>query len=376
MATPSSVPSESAAGDLPAWLRLALTRGLGAQERLALLREFGPPDDLLGSGAAALSKVIGQHAAVALLGPDPERDTAVQAALDWQSDPDCRLLTLADPDYPQALLALTDPPLVLYVRGYSLTCLNAPALAVVGSRHATAGGRSNARAFSRALADAGLTIISGLAQGIDAAAHEGALSSPSGTTVAIMGTGIDRVYPAAHRDLAHRIVERGALVTELPLGAPPVRQNFPRRNRLIAAMAAGVLVVEAARQSGSLITARLAGDLGREVFAIPGSIHSPQSRGCHQLIRQGAKLVESATDVLEELPGFAVRPPSTATRAAAQSSPPAEALLSAMGWDPVSMDSLLEASSGSHPEIACQLLELELEGRVARLPDGRVQRVA
>lgn len=258
---------------------------------------------------------------------------------------------------------------------------------MVGSRNPTPQGLLTARQFARALSAAGLTVVSGLALGIDAAAHEGALEGcPEGTaqlaTVAVIGTGIDRVYPRQNRDLAHRIARRGLIVSEYPIGTPPLAANFPRRNRLISAFAQGTLVVEAALQSGSLITARLAGEQGKEVFAIPGSIHGTQSRGCHQLIRQGAKLVESAQDILEELR----LPPRTggevgaATETTPQSTDdPSESgndpLLTAMGADPVSLDALQARCGLPTPELQARLLELELEGRLARLPGGLFQRL-
>ena len=252
--------------------------------------------------------------------------------------------------------------------------LQRPAIAIVGSRNPTAQGRDNAKAFATALSGAGLTIVSGLALGVDGAAHEGALDGP-GSTIAVVGTGLDRVYPRAHHTLAHRIAREGLMLSEYALGMPPLAANFPLRNRIIAGVSQGVLVVEAALQSGSLITARLAAEAGREVFAIPGSIHAPQSRGCHALIKQGAKLVDSAQDIQEELqfghqgPGETPQPP-TAERG--QGDP----LLEAMGYDPVSLDALV-ARTGSPPhELNARLLDLELSGRVARLPGQLFQRVA
>lgn len=390
MAITSPRPNEPTPEELAAWLRLAFTQGIGHELRLTLLRELGPPEQVLAAGRGALAARVGPAAADALLRDDPELEAIVEAALAWRTQAGCSLVTLADPDYPQPLLDIPDPPLILFVRGRSLSVLNRPALAIVGSRHATVGGCETARAFATDLAGQGFTIVSGLATGIDAAAHEGALAAPCGTTLAVMGTGADRVYPAANHRLAHRISDRGALVSELPLGAPPLRHHFPRRNRLIAALCRGVLVVEAARQSGSLITARLAAEAGREVFAIPGSIHSPQSRGCHQLIRQGAKLVESAQDILEELPGASPsgspppRPdPDDGKDAGAEGSPlppvpaeePDDPLLHAMGWAPVSVDSLILSGAIQEGKLAEALLRHELAGRVARLPDGRFQRL-
>jgi DNA processing protein len=276
---------------------------------------------------------------------------------------------VGDPAYPDALLNSADPPLLLYVQG-QVELLATRALAIVGSRHPTAQGEDNAREFAGALARAGFTIVSGMALGIDGAAHEGALDA-GGATVAVVGTGLDRVYPASHRALAHRIAEQGAIVSEFPLGTPPLAQNFPQRNRIIAGLAAGTLVVEAALRSGSLITARLATEAGREVFAIPGSIHSPQARGCHALIRQGAKLVETAADVLEELRGVA--PPVAAPPAGPV---PADPVLQALGHDPATLDALIARTGWPAAELAARLLELELDGAVARLPGGLFQRRA
>ncbi len=284
------------------------------------------------------------------------------------------LVTLADPTYPQSLLTIADPPILLYVAG-DPAFLQGPSLAVVGARNATPGGCDNARAFARHLAAHGWRVVSGLALGIDGAAHEGALEAgPDGAgTVAVMGTGIDRIYPARHRELAHRIAAHGALVSELPLGTGAQPQHFPKRNRIVAGLARGVLVVEAARQSGSLITARLAGESGREVFAIPGSIHSPLSRGCHALIRQGAKLVETASDITDELGGGPM--PAARGTQAAPAALPDHPVLDALGFDPLHLDAIQARCALSTGELQAQLLELELQGRIARLDDGRYQRL-
>jgi DNA processing protein len=242
-------------------------------------------------------------------------------------------------------------------------------LAVVGIRNPSAQGLDNARAFARHLSEKGLTIVSGLALGIDGAAHEGALAGGDGSTIAVVGTGLDRVYPARHRDLARRIAVEGLLLSELPLGTPPLRENFPQRNRVIAGLAVGTLVVEAGLPSGSLITARLATEAGREVFAIPGSIHSPQSRGCHALIKQGAKLVESADDIWSEL-----RPASLSAPCSSASDVPPDPLLAALGEDPVTLDALVARTGWPAQRLAAQLLEFEIDGQVARLPGGLYQR--
>ncbi len=361
------------------WLRLVLTPGVGTGTALSLLRAFGLPEGIFSAGTAQLTRVAGSEAATRLAAADPARDAVVAAALDWAQAPGRHLVTLADPSYPKRLLEIGDPPPLLYVAG-DPGVFAQPSLAVVGSRHATAAGEGNARAFAEVLAGAGLVVVSGLALGIDAAAHRGALDCPGGRTVAVVGTGLDTVYPTENRPLADQVIARGALVSELPLGTVPQRGNFPRRNRLIAGLALGVLVVEAAARSGSLITARLAGEFGREVFAIPGSIHSPVARGCHALIKQGAKLVESAEDVLGELrldpqrTSRAAAAPPGAKGAAADAPAEATDLLAALGWDPASFDELstrVEREPGSLREA---LLEAELAGIVERLADGRFQR--
>jgi DNA processing protein len=290
------------------------------------------------------------------------------------------VLALGDAAYPASLLNIEDPPLLLYLAGRLdlLPLDDNRSLAIVGSRNPTPQGALNARQFAQVLAESGLTIVSGLALGIDGAAHEGALTGHTGATdrlatVAVVGTGLDRVYPRAHHALAHRISEQGLLVSEYPLGTPPLAANFPRRNRLIAGLSNATLVVEAALQSGSLITARLAAEQGKEVFAIPGSIHATQSRGCHALIRQGAKLVESAQDVLEDLPGMGTTP-----HPAAASSPQTDtddALLQALGLDPVSLDALQARTGLDIATLQARLMALELDGRVARLPGGLLQRL-
>jgi DNA processing protein len=289
--------------ELAAWLRLSLEPGLGLVGAIALLRAAGMPGDIYAMRAGALARHVPPELArqLAAAAP-PDMAALIDRTLQWVSQDARHIVTLADPAYPSALLDTADPPLLLYVHG-DPAFLAGPALAVVGARSATAAGMETARAFARHLAGQGWRVVSGLAQGIDAAAHEGALDAgPRGAgTVAVMGTGIDVVYPPRHGPLAGRIAAQGALVSELPLGTPARPGHFPRRNRLVAGLARGVLVVEAARQSGSLITARLAAENGREVFAIPGSIHSPLSRGCHALIRQGAKLVETARDITDEL---------------------------------------------------------------------------
>ncbi|MGN6581667.1 MAG: DNA-processing protein DprA [Bordetella sp.] len=363
--------------ELSAWLRLTLEPDLGPSLAYALLSALGEPAQIYARRAAELMRHVPQSLALQLASEPPaEIAEKIEATLRWVDEPGRHILTLADPAYPQQLLTIADPPLLLYVAGDPAQ-LSKPGLAVVGARSATPGGEENARAFSRHLSAQGWSVVSGLALGIDGAAHEGALAAgPEGAgTTAVMGTGIDRIYPAAHRDLAHRIAAHGALISELPLGTPVRAFNFPRRNRLVAGLARGVLVVEAAKQSGSLITARLAAESGREVFAIPGSIHSPLSRGCHALIRQGAKLVETAQDITDELglPAPDVRPAAEkTTQAPIAPEPP---LLRALGHDPVHLDALQARTGLDTATLQAQLLELELAGHIARLDDGRFQRL-
>lgn len=363
--------------ELAGWLRLALNPALGPQAARKLLAAFGLPQEVFRQDPDTLAQVVGEQRAQGLRQAPQGLDALLDTTLAWlEQDPQHReVLTLGDPGYPQALLAIEDPPLMLYRMGLA----RAPqrALAVVGSRNATAQGLQNARRFARAFAEADVTVVSGLALGIDGAAHDGALEGArpgAVATIAVVGTGLDRVYPKRHLDLAHRIVERGMIVSEYPLGTPPLPQNFPRRNRLIAGLGQGTLVVEAALESGSLITARLASEQGKEVFAIPGSIHSPHARGCHALLRQGAKLVESARDVLEDLRLVLPAPPAPAMPA---EEPEGEnTLLAALGYDPMGLDALIARTGIPAPLLQAQLLELELAGQVARLPGGLYQRLA
>jgi DNA processing protein len=360
---------------LKAWLSLSLTRGLGAESARRLLKEFGSPEAVFGASINSLKSVVKYDVAAEICAGIAEE--AIASTLAWLDDPNNHIFTLADDEYPQELLNIPDPPLLLYVKGRP-DLLNRAALAVVGSRNATPQGIGNAEAFAKALSDAGLCIISGMAHGIDAAAHRGALhgqGNNKGSSIAIVGTGLDKVYPAANRELAHELAQQGALISEFPLGTPPLAANFPRRNRLISGMSAGCLVVEAGLQSGSLITARLALEQGRDVFAIPGSIHAPQSKGCHLLLKQGAKLVETAQDILEELNGLfptTAKNPST-NRGDMQN--PNSALLDHIGFDPVDVDTLKERSGLTIAELSAMLLTLELEGLISTLPGGLYQRI-
>ena len=352
--------------DVSAWLALEAVAGLGPDGTRQLLDRFGSAPAILAAGSTSLKPVVGAKLAAAI--QEAARQEPEAAALAWLTEPDAHLISCLDPRFPPALKDLPGAPAWLYVKG-DPAVLARPLLAIVGSRNATPQGRRDAEAFARTLAEAGLTIVSGLAEGIDAAAHEGGLLG-NGSGVAVVGTGLDRVYPARHRDLAHRLAATGALVSEFAIGTPPKPGHFPRRNRLISGLAVGVLVVEAAPQSGSLITARLAGEQGREVFAMPGSIHSPLAKGCHRLIKQGAKLVESAEDILEEL-RWQWTPPPVADPAGAAG----DALLELLGAEPVGLDALAAASGLTVDRLSAMLLTLELEGRVAQLPGGRYQRL-
>jgi len=360
------------ADDLHHWLRLTLIPGIGGERQRRLLKAFGLPGHVFAAGHGALAPLIGDKPAHALR--DQDLSAQIDTTLAWAEGDGNHILTLADDRYPKALLDTADPPTVLYVKG-DPAILAMPALAIVGSRNATAQGIDNASAFARELAGGGLAIVSGLALGVDAAAHAGALAA-GGKTIAVIGTGADRMYPARNKALASRIVEAGAIVSEFPLGTPAAAHNFPRRNRIISGLSQGVLVVEAAPGSGSLITARMANEQGREVFAIPGSIHSPLSKGCHQLIREGAKLVETARDILEEQAFAHLAAPTTETRPATpRAAEDADPVLMAMGFDPVSIDTLVQRSGLTADSLYAMLLDMELEGRVSRLPGGRFQRL-
>jgi DNA processing protein len=357
--------------DLKDWLRLCLIPGIGPERQRELLATFGLPGRIFAAGQFSLAQVIGDKLANLLRTHD--NAAQVEAALLWAQEPGNAILSLADSRYPQALLQTADPPSLLYAKG-RLELLSAPAISMVGARSATPQGEANAAAFAEAFSNAGLVVISGLALGVDAAAHRGALKGAAGT-IAVIGTGADRIYPAKNAPLARKIAEHGLILSEFPLGTPPAPYNFPRRNRIISGLARGVLVVEAALDSGSLITARMAAEQSREVFAIPGSIHSPLAKGCHKLIKQGAKLVESAEDVLEELRW--ARPALAGTEQGAV--PPADpleaALLAQMGFDPVDPDTLLARAGLTTDALFAILTVLELDGRVARLPGGRFQRI-
>lgn len=367
--------------ELGAWLRLLQTPGIGGQSARRLLAAFGPPQAVWQQPPVAWKAVVGARAAQAMAVQPEGWPALLETTWAWLQDGQGQraVLALGDADYPAALLQTEDPPCLLYAMGRvaDLGSLHrAQAIAIVGSRNPTPQGRLNAQAFGRSLAQAGLSVVSGLALGVDGAAHEGALEGATTgqlATVAVVGTGLDRVYPRQHLALAHRIAERGLILSEYALGTPPLAENFPRRNRIISGLAQGTLVVEAALESGSLITARQALEQGREVFAIPGSIHSPQSRGCHALIRQGAKLVESAQDVLEELRV----PDPFAQVPVALDAPPVfeDGLLPLLGHEPVGLDALQARSGLDTARLQAELLDLELAGQVERLPGGLFQRL-
>lgn len=368
------MPIPASGSEPEAWISLHLISGLGTESTRRLLQQFGCPAAVLSQSSARLANWVGPKVGAAI--SEGASADKLSLAMRWLEDKSNHLLTLADDDYPARLLETADPPLLLYMKGRRelLHATDTSGIAIVGSRNATPGGLQNAEAFARALSLAGMTIISGMALGIDAAAHRGGLDG-AGSTIAVVGTGLDLVYPARNKELAHQLAEKGLLVSEFALGTPALANNFPRRNRIISGMSRGVLVVEAALASGSLITARQAGEQGREVFAIPGSIHSPLSKGCHLLIKQGAKLVDDAADILAEL--------NLTPHSSAQAAPPRrnpiiageEKILSAMGYDPVTVDSLIELTGKPAEKIAARLTELELDGIVASLPGGKYQRL-
>jgi DNA processing protein len=354
---------------LAAWLTLALTPGLGASTARRLLKEFGLPENVLAARRSALEHFAPPEVLRGLDAADTQ--SAVERSLAWAESPGCHVVPLSDPAYPRLLYEIADPPTLLFARG-DLSLANRPALAIVGSRNATPQGASNAESFARAFSASGITVVSGLALGIDAAAHRGGLAG-AGSTVAVLGTGVDVLYPARNAALAEEIAEHGLLLSEFSLGTQPIAHHFPRRNRLISGIGRGVLVVEAAVASGSLITARAALEQGREVFAIPGSIHSPLAKGCHALIKSGAKLVDCVEDVLAELGSW--RHASTLEQPATRRDE-APGLLAHMGFDPVDLDALCARAGMPAEQVSAQLLRLELDGHVAALPGGRYQRLA
>ncbi|HSG65692.1 MAG TPA: DNA-processing protein DprA [Gammaproteobacteria bacterium] len=363
------------------WLRLALAASSGSRRWHELLREHGGAA-VVGALSATALRDAGITAAEidALRNPEPRQ---LEQARTWLAEPSRMLIGIDDPAYPPLLRAIGDAPLALWVEGSDIARLSAPQLAIVGSRNPTRGGRETASSFAHYLSEHGLTITSGIAAGIDAASHEGALLGGAGT-IAVLGSGPDTIYPRANSSLARRIVADGLLVSEFPPGTPPRAQHFPQRNRVIAALSVGTLVVEAARRSGSLITARCAADYGREVFAIPGSIHNPLAKGCHQLIRQGAKLVDDVADILVELaPLLALEPAAPRDMPALEKQNVAlteqaayRELLDVLGYEPVAFTTLAQRTRLTTAELSSMLLLLEFEGLVEALPGGRYSRLS
>ncbi len=367
------------------WLRLSLCPGVGARTAHRLLSSLGDIEHVFAAGERALVQAGLSRDAARWLSRTPDDTTAelLVRSRDWLAAERHHLLTWSHPCFPHPLLESGDAPLVLWANG-DLACLERPALAIIGARQCTQGGAEDARRFAEALARAGVCIVSGLALGIDAAAHRGALDAgpDSAGTIAVVGTGLDRVYPARNKMLAHEIAAAGLILSEFPLGTPPLASNFPQRNRIISGLARGVLVVEAKLASGSLITARHAAEQGREVMAMPGSIHCLHHKGCHALIKQGAKLVESVADVLEELglDAHGLRRVDAAraaneARARSQSDDgsldaAADPLGDALAFDPVDLDTLVQRTGADSGEVLAALSLLEIEGRAEALPGG------
>lgn len=365
--------------DIESWLRLGLTEGVGGSALRRLLIAFGDPAEVLAANQHALEGVVKKTIAANIFQRKVNEDK-FSRTIEWLKDPLNSLVTLADSDYPKLLLNIPDPPPILYFKGQRRFLMQ-PALAIVGSRNATPQGMANADAFAEAASNAGFCVISGLAQGIDAAAHQGGLRGTS-SSMAIVGTGLDLVYPSRNRELAHKLAAEGALISEFPLGMPAMSKNFPRRNRIISGMCHACLVVEATLYSGSLITARLALEQGRDVMAIPGSIHSPLSKGCHALIKQGAKLVENIQDILDELNHQPDQPVEAASIERNEVSDHADSdciddagLLMYFDYDSVDIDSLCARSGLTVEVVSAMLLTLELEGRIGSLPGGKYQRI-
>lgn len=372
-----------------AWIQLALTPYIGAESFLALIKYYGSAQAALAAPAERVRQLAHHKQAVAAWeGENAQAVKAAEAALEWEQQANCRLMLLCDNDFPVMLTEGITPPPLLFLRG-RVELLHRSSAAIVGSRHATPQAMRIARDFGKALGEQGISVVSGMASGIDAAAHQGALET-QGSTIAVWGTGIDRIYPQANKDLAYRIAENGLIVSEFPLNTRPLAGNFPRRNRLIAALSKAVLVVEAAPESGSLITAKLAADMGREVMAVPGSIDNPHSKGCHKLIKEGAKLVECLDDILLECPQLlqSLPPMETNKQTIRQekqkkenytqthtTGPSEHPLLAALGYAPVHPDTLAQQLNLPAADIYAQLIELELEKIVSPMPGGRYQRI-
>jgi DNA processing protein len=356
--------------DMESWIALCLIDGLGDESIRRLLVGFGSPAQIFSASTSALERLVKKKVAQSIVqGPDRNK---INATLKWLEDSQNSIITLADTDFPSLLLNISDPPPLLYLKG-KRELLNSQRLAIVGSRNASPQGLANAEAFAKATSDAGLCIVSGMALGIDTGAHRGGLRG-SASSIAVVGTGLDLVYPASNRKLAHQLAEQGALISEFPLGTPAIASNFPRRNCIISGMSRGCLVVEAALQSGSLITAKQALEQGREVFAVPGSIHSPLAKGCHSLIKQGAKLVESAEDILDELGYRSARP--SADNDTDEPGKEKSLLLTHLGHEIIDIDTLSNRSGLTVETVSAMLLTFELDGIVASLPGGCYQRLA
>jgi DNA processing protein len=354
------------------WVQLSLIKGVGSQTFCQLLSAFGAPNQVFSASGQQLKAVVSEKIALAIQ-TDVESDI-IETTRQWLAQPDNTIVTLADSAYPQSLLETADPPPLLYTKG-NINLLNQTSLAMVGSRNASTQGEKNAEAFAFDLAKLGLCIVSGMALGIDGAAHRGALNA-NGATIAVVGTGLDIVYPSKHRDLAHKIVENGLIISEFPLSTPSIPQNFPKRNRIISGLSLGCLVVEANLRSGSQITARLAAEQGREVFAIPGSIHSPMAKGCHQLIKQGAKLVDSTQDIIEELKLNTQAPVKTKTEQKKEVVESDHPLLAVIGFEPISLENIVQQSGLPAHEVSSQLMMLELNGQVESITGGFYQQLA
>ncbi|NOU41472.1 MAG: DNA-protecting protein DprA [Methylotenera sp.] len=378
MANGSEVHYDQTLVEKSLWISLGNIRGVGPQTFCQLLNVFGSPSHIYAASLKQLKEVVSDQIACEI--NQGVNHDALADSLHWLSLASNHLVTLADAEYPQALLEIADPPPFLYAKG-NLALLNQPSIAIVGSRNASVQGEKNAEAFAHDLCGYGLCIVSGLALGIDGAAHRGALKA-GGATIAVVGTGLDIVYPAKHRDLAHQIVERGLVVSEFALGTPSKPQNFPKRNRIISGLSLGCLVVEANLQSGSQITARMAAEQGREIFAIPGSIHSPMSKGCHQLIKQGAKLVDCLQDIAEELKlneklnqlenetvAKANRPDSSKEENSSN------LIVKIMGFEAMTLEQIVTISGLTVSEVSSMLMLLELEGKLASLAGGQYQKI-
>lgn len=355
------------------WVKLSAVPTVGNQTLCQLLKVFGLPEQVFNASETQLNQVVSPKTAQHI--KQFANEELLASAREWLSNPQNHLVTIADSHYPQQLLEVSDPPALLYAKG-NLDLLNQPCIGIVGGRNATKQGEQNAESFAEALSLAGYCVVSGMALGIDGAAHRGALAG-SGKTIAVVGTGLDIVYPAKHRKLAHQIAESGLILSEFPLGTPSMPGNFPKRNRIISGLSQGCLVVEANTNSGSLITAKLAAEQGREVFAIPGSIHSPMSKGCHQIIKQGAKLVENTQDILEELPDVSLVSDSSAVDSTEISEDETNdsGLLQFIDFEPTSLDQIVGHSGMSTQAVSAEIMLLVLDNLVEELPGGLYQRL-